>query len=158
MAKKQETPFAFDFSQFTGGFDPSKMTEEFTKAFSQFKLPGVDMNGIVAAQQKNLDALTAANQTAIAGFQAVAARQAEMMQQAVEASKAAAEDLMKSGTPQEAAVKQVELVKTTFEKTLTDVTEIAEMLAKSTNEANAAIKQRISDSLEEMKTLAANAK
>jgi len=158
MAKKQETPFAFDFSQFAGGFDPSKMTEEFTKAFSQFKLPGVDMNGIVAAQQKNLDALTAANQTAIAGFQAVATRQAEMMQQAVEASKAAAEDLMKSGTPQEAAVKQVELVKTTFEKTLTDVTEIAEMLAKSTNEANAAIKQRISDSLEEMKNLAANAK
>jgi phasin family protein len=158
MAKKQASPFDFDFSKYIGTFDPSKMTEEFTKAFSSFQMPGVDMNGIVESQKKNLEALTAANKTAVSGFQAVATRQAELMKQAMEASTAAAEELLKSGTPQEAAVKQVELVKTTFEKTLADMTEIAEMLAKSTNEANAAINKRISESLEEMKKLAAAAK
>ena len=158
MPKKQTSPFDFDFSSFAVNFDPTKMTEEFTKAFSSFKVPGVDMNAMLEAHQKNLDALTNANKTAFAGFQAIATRQAELMKQALESSSAAAEDMMKSGTPQEATVKQVDLVKTTIEKALADMTEIAEMLAKSTNEANAAINKRVLESLEEVKKIAESAK
>lgn len=158
MAKKQSTTFDFDPTKFAGGFDPAKLTEEFTRAFTAIKMPGIDMSGMLATQQKNLDALTAANKTAMSGFQEIATRQAELMKQALESSTAAAEDLMKSGTPKEAAVKQVELVKATFEKTLADMTEIAEMLAKTTNEANAAINKRIAESLDEMKKLAESAK
>jgi phasin family protein len=146
--------FALDFTKFAGSFDPSKMTEEFTKAFNQFKVPGVDFSEIIASQQKNLEALTAANQTAIAGIQAIAARQAEIMQQTMTATASAAQDLVKSGSPQIAASKQAELVKTTFEKALADMTEIAEMVAKSNSEAGSAINKRISESLEEVKKMA----
>ena len=158
MAKTQNPLFDLDFTKFAGNFDPSKMTEEFTKAFSQFKMPGVDVNEIIASQQKNLEALTSANKTAIAGIQAVATRQAEIMQQTMKATAAAAEGMVKSGSPQDAAAKQADLVKSTFEKALTDMTEIADMVAKSNAEAGAAINKRISESLEEVTKLATAAK
>ena len=158
MATNATNIFDLDFTKFAGNFDPSKMTEEFTKAFSQFKMPGVDMSGIIASQQKNLEALTSANQTAIAGIQAVAARQAEIMQQTMTTAAAAAEDMVKSGSPQDAAAKQADLVKSTFEKALTDMTEIADMVTKSNSDAGAAINARISESLEEVKKMALSAK
>ena len=158
MAKTANTLFDLDFTKFSGNFDPSKMTEEFTKAFSQFKLPGVDMSGIIASQQKTLEALTVANKTAIAGIQAVATRQAEILQQTMTATASAAADLIKSGTPQEAAAKQTDLVKSTFEKALSDMTEISEMVAKSNSEAGDAINKRITESLDEVKKIAKSAK
>ena len=148
----------FDFTKLSGSFDPSKMSEEFTKAFSQFKMPGVDVNEIIASQKKNMEALTAANQTAISGIQAVATRQAEIMQQTLTATAAAAEDLVKSGSPQDAASKQADLVKSTFEKALSDMTEIADMVTKSNTEASALINKRVSESLEEVQKLAQSAK
>ena len=157
MATTQNTLFDLDFSKFTGSFDPSKMTEQFTNAFSQFKLPGVDVNEIIASQQKNLEALTAANQTAIAGIQAVATRQAEIIQQTMTATATAAEGLVKSGTPQEAAAKQADLVKSTFEKALSDMTEIADLVTKSNTEAGAAINKRVNESLDEVKKIALSA-
>jgi phasin family protein len=147
-----------DFTKFAGSFDPSKMTEEFTKAFSQFKVPGVDMTGIIASQQKNLEALTAANKAAMEGMQAIAARQSEIMQQTMTATASAAEDLIKSSTPKEAAAKQSDLVKATFEKALADMTEIAQMVAKSNSEAGAAINKRITESLDEVKNMGKTAK
>lgn len=157
MAKTSNTLFDLDFTKFSGNFDPSKMTEQFTKAFSQFKLPGVDVNEIIASQQKNLEALTAANQAAIAGIQAVATRQAEIMQQTFSATSSAAEELVKSGTPQEAASKQADLVKSTFEKALSDMTEIAELVSKSNVEAGAVINKRVTENLEEVKKMALSA-
>ena len=92
------------------------------------------MNAIIASQQKNLDALTAANQTAIQGIQAVVTRQAEIMQQTMTATASAIEALTKSGSPQDATAKQAELVKSTFEKALADMTEIAEKIVKGLKE------------------------
>ncbi|MDX2506346.1 MAG: hypothetical protein QNL62_17960 [Gammaproteobacteria bacterium] len=54
MANTPGSIFDFDFTKLSGNFDPSKMTEEFSKAFTHFQLPGVDVNAIIASQQKNL--------------------------------------------------------------------------------------------------------
>jgi len=158
MAKTPGSIFDIDFTKFTGNFDPSKMTEEFTKAFSQFQFPGVDVSAIIASQQKNLEALTAANLAAMSVTQAVITRQAEIMQHTMTATASAAEDLSHSETPQEVSSKQTELVKTIFEKSLSDMTEIAEMVTKSNIEASAAINKRLSESLDEVKKLAHSAK
>lgn len=152
MAKKAN-PFEFDFSAFSADFDPAKMTAEFTKIAEKLKAGPVDMTAIMDSQRKNVEALTAANKTAVEGMQAVAKRQAELLSQAVEAASGAVESMTSAGTPQEAAAKQADLVKATFEKTLADMTEIAEMSAKANTAASAAINKRISESLEEMKKL-----
>ncbi len=105
-----------------------------------------------------MEALTTANQTAIEGIQAVATRQAEIMQQAMSTTASAAEDLIKSATPQDAAAKQAELVKSTFEKALSDMTGIADMVTKSNSEAGAVINKRVAESLEEVQKIATSTK
>ncbi len=66
---KPNNPFGdFDFTKM---MDPSKM-------MGDFKMSGVDMEKVVSSQRKNLEALTAANQLAIEGMQAIAKRQAEI--------------------------------------------------------------------------------
>ncbi len=158
MAKKANNPFFdFDIANVMGNFDPTKAVEEFTKYAEQYKVPGLDVDAIVASQQKNVEAITAANKTALEGLQAVAARQADLLKQAMESASTAVESISVSGTPQDAAAKQAELVKATFEKALSDMKEIAEIVAKSNSEAAETINGRISESLEEVKSLALKA-
>ena len=59
------------------------------KAFAGFTFPGFDVESLVAAQRRNLEALTQANQLAVEGIQAVARRQVEIARQAADEASAA---------------------------------------------------------------------
>ncbi len=115
MAKTNATP----------NFDP-------TAVFAQFKLPNVDVDSLVAAQQRNIEAVTAANTLAADGIKTLAARQAEVARSAIDEYVAAVGDLMALKDPQAGAAKQVEFAKSAFEKTITNMREFAE-LASATN-------------------------
>ena len=144
-------PFAnFDF----GKFDLSKF--DVTKMLGDVKIPGFDMQAIMDAQRKNIEALTAANQTAVQGIQAVAQRQAEILSQAMNEVSTVAQQLASSASnPQEMTAKQAELVRTAFEHALANARELAEMVSKSNTEAFAIINKRVTESLQELKTLVA---
>ncbi|MGB0681590.1 MAG: phasin family protein [Magnetovibrionaceae bacterium] len=150
-SKSQPT---FDLTAMMGEFDPSKYLEEFTKMAGEYKVPGVDVNILMETQRKNVEALSAANKVAIEGVQAIAKRQAEILQETLDGMKDTFETLAAAGTPQDAATKQVELTKAAFEKAVSNMKELSEMLAKSNGEATAAINARISESLDEVKKLA----
>ncbi len=151
MAKAPEFPV--DFSKIMGDFDPTKMAEEFTKAVKQFNLPGVDVDSLVAAQKKNMEALTNANRVAFEGAQAVAKRQAEILQETMNEASKGLDTISKSGSPPEAAAKQAELAKEAFERALGNMRELAEMVSKSREEATNTINGRISESLDEIKDM-----
>src|SRR3546814_13545099 len=51
---------------------------DLNKMLGDLKMPGFDPAAVAAAQQKNIDAITAANKRAIEGYQAIAKRQAEI--------------------------------------------------------------------------------
>ena len=125
---------------------------DFSKVLGEIKMPGVDVESILATQRKNIEAVTAANQLAIEGLQAVLRRQAEILRQSLEAAGTAATEVISAGTPEEKATKQAELLKTAFEKSLSNVRELAEMVAKSNTEAADVLAKRVSESLEEVKT------
>jgi phasin family protein len=145
-------PESFDFSKYFKGFDPAKMSEEMTKMLGQYKLPGVDMDSVVASQKKNVEALVAANRTAVEGFQAVAKRQAEILQETMSELTKAVQNLGKSaGSPKELVANQADLAKSIFEKSLANMRELAEMVTKSQNEATQHINARISATLDELK-------
>src|SRR5690606_5818899 len=57
---------------------------DFSKVLSDVQVPGVDIDAILASQRKNIEAVTAANQLAIEGMQAVLRRQAEILRQSLE--------------------------------------------------------------------------
>lgn len=137
--------------------DVSKFTDV-SKLMSEFKLPGVDVESAFAAQQKNIQALTAANQLAFEGFQAVARRQSEILRQTIEQTTSIVSELLAAGSPEEKVAKQADLVKAAFEKALANTRELAELVTKSNTEAADVINKRVSESLEELKSVVAKAK
>jgi phasin family protein len=143
-------PFAnFDFSK----FDLSKF--DITKMLGDVKIPGFDMQAVMDAQRKNIEALTAANQAAVQGMQAVAQRQAEILSQAMSEVSSIAQQLSTAGNPQEMTAKQTELARKAFEQALANMRELAEMVSKSNTEAFAIINKRVTESLQELKALVA---
>jgi len=144
-----KNPFLdFDVTKF---MDPAKFTD-FTKSLADFKVPGVDMEALLVAQRRNVEALTAANQLAAEGFQAVLRRQAEIMRQSMEEASSVLRDVMTAGTPEDKVAKQTELVQAAFEKAVANMKEMAEMVAKANTEAADVISNRVKENLEEIRT------
>ncbi|HXP97228.1 MAG TPA: phasin family protein [Telmatospirillum sp.] len=135
MAKQPETPFDFDISKFIG----------------DFKVPGLDVESLVASQRKNIEALTQANKLAFEGVQAVFKRQVEILRQTLEESSTVAKELVEVGTPQEKAIRQTELAKDAFERALSNSRELAEIIAKSNSEAFELLNKRFTQVLDEVK-------
>lgn len=144
----------FDVTKLMKEFDPTKMVGELSTMLKQYKMPGVDLDSIVASQKKNLEALTSANRSAFEGLQAVAKRQAEILQQTMNEASKAVDALAKAGSPQDVAAKQAELAKDAFERALGNMRDLAEMVTKANESATSTINGRISASLDELKELA----
>ncbi len=124
---------------------------DISKVLGDFKVPGLDVDAILATQRKNIEAVTAANQLAIEGLQAVLRRQAEIVRASVEEAGSYVNQVVAAGTPEEKAAKQAELVKVAFEKALSNIKELAELVAKSNTEAADVLSKRVSESLDEVK-------
>jgi len=144
-------PFAnVDFSK----FDFSKF--DMTKMLGDVKIPGFDMQMMMDAQRKNIEALNAANQAAVQGMQAVAQRQAEILSQTINEVSTIAQQLANASTnPQELTTKQAEIARKAFEQALANARELAEIVSKSNTEAFAIINKRVTESLQELKSLVA---
>ena len=128
------------------------LNTDFTKLFAEFKIPGFDMQSLVATQRRNIEAVQTANQLAVEGVQAVMRRQTEIIKSMVEESSTVLRDLMAQGAPQEKIAQQADLVKTAFEKALGNLRELTEMVAKSNTEAADVLAKRIGESLTELKS------
>jgi phasin family protein len=124
---------------------------DISKILGDFKVPGLDVDSIMASQRRNIEAVTAANQLAIEGLQAVLRRQAEILRQSMEEAGNLVGDLMSASAPEDKAARQAELMKVAFEKALANVKELAEMVAKSNAEAAEVLSKRVSESLDEVK-------
>jgi len=123
-----------------------------TKMMPDFKLPTFDFTAVLASQRKNFEALTAANQLALEGIQAVFRRQSELVRESLEESSKLVSDFLAVGTPEEKVVKNVDLVKGAFEKTLSNVKEVTTLISKSQSEASEVITGRVKEGIEEVKT------
>lgn len=142
MATKQQAEQFFDF-------DISKF--DISKYLGDFKVPGVDVDTLVSSQRKNIDALTQANKLAYEGFQAVIKRQAEILRQTVDEIAQATKDIAEPGNPQEKAAKQAELAKGAFERSLANLRELSEMVAKANSEAFDLLNKRFTQNLDEVR-------
>ncbi|WP_282607658.1 phasin family protein [Pelagibius sp. Alg239-R121] len=157
MANAAKTGNPFLDGDFNAFMDVSKFAKQFevpdlSKLTEQFAVPGVDTAAIMESQKRNMEAIVQANRLSFEGSQALMHRQGEIVRQAVEEASRAVQSLSTAGTADEVMSKQAELVKEAFERTLSNVRELAEMGAKSNQEAVEVLNQRVSDSLEELKS------
>lgn len=123
------------------------------KMFADLKVPGVDWESIMASQQKNITALTEANQRLIDGAQAVMQHQAEILQKSMAELTEASQEMMKQGDLQEGTQKRFELAKSSFEAAVANMQEVADVAGKSNGEALEIINKRATQALEEIKAV-----
>ena len=136
------------------GKNPFFPDVDFTKVMADFRLPTVDVEAVVAAQRKNIEALTQANQLAVEGVQAVARRQVEIARQAVEEYTALVRELSTPVAPEDRLAKQVDVVKGAVEKGLANARELTELATKANTEAFNVINKRFTEGLDEVRDFA----
>lgn len=136
MAK--DNPFA--------GFDVSKM-------MADFKVPGVDIESMLSAHKKNIEAWQKANERAAENFQSIVARQADMVRDTMGELAQTLQQISASTSPEDSAKRQTEVINRALETALNNLREIAEMTADSNREVFDVLNDRIMESMEEVREL-----
>jgi phasin family protein len=130
--------------------------DEMMKMFAEFRMPHfADMEGLAQAQRRNLEALSAANRIALEGAQAVARRHMEIVQASVTEMTEAMRSMTSTDNPQDRANHQAELLKSGYERAVSNMKEIADLIQKSNAEALGLLNKRFAEAMEEVKHLAA---
>lgn len=147
MSKNPLNPFMdTDFSKL---FDMPKL-------MGDFKVPNVDVDALMVAHRKNLEALSSANQAAFEGLQALARRQAELIRQGFEDTASLVNSVVSQQTPEDKIAKQAEVTKVTLERNVANLKELTELAARANYQAIEFISNRISEGLEELRSLVKN--
>lgn len=127
---------------------------DMTKVMADFRVPGIDVESVVASQRKNIEAFTQANQLAVEGFQAVARRQVEIARQAFEEFSSVVKEFTSPGSPEDRIAKQAEYSKQALEKSVANARELGEIVSKANTEAFAVLNKRVTESLDEVRDFA----
>ncbi|WP_426956577.1 phasin family protein [Muricoccus radiodurans] len=137
-----------DRSPFPPEMDPMRM-------LSEMRLPVLDLESLAAAQRRNLEALSAANRVALEGAQAVAKRHMEILQQSMSEMTEAVRGVSAGGDPQSQAAKQADLLKSTYERAVSNMKELADLIQKSNAEALTVLNRRFAEAMDEVRTMVA---
>jgi phasin family protein len=125
-----------------------------TKMFASFPMRPFDVEAVWAAQRRNFEALTQANQLAVEGVQALAKRQIEMTQQTLEDLSTMVREMAQPSSTEERIAKHTEYTKKMIDKGLTHGREIAAMAVKAGSEATDVLQKRTTEGLDEMRAFA----
>ncbi|MCP4395037.1 MAG: phasin family protein [Alphaproteobacteria bacterium] len=132
-------------------YDMKKLMSEFK--VPDFNVPSVDVDSIVDAQKKNVEAISEASQMAFEGAQAVMKRQGELAHKAMEEITSAVKDLSETSSPQEGITKQADVTKDALDRSLSNVSELTDMMTKSNQAVFDLLSKRINQVIEEYKDM-----
>jgi phasin family protein len=149
---RADTPTAASIPSFSSFAKlPAFNAASFTQAF---KLPGFDVTTVLDIQRRNVEALTAANQTVVQGLQTVVRRQGEIARQSVKQVQDLLSVKPSSASITETLVKRIDLAKTSYEKNVADARELGDIVVKVGSEAGDILSRRVVASLDEVKVAA----
>ena len=127
---------------------------DLTTAFKSMKMPAMpDMDVVLSAYRRNIEALSEANRVALEGAQAVARRHMEIMQQTMAELTDQLRGLSASETPKARAAKQAELLKHAYETAVTNMRDLGDLIQRSNQEAVGKLNHRVSEAMGEMQGL-----
>jgi phasin family protein len=131
---------------------------DFTKVMADFKFPGMDMEAMLASQRRNIETFSAANKVALEGAQAIAKRHMEIVQQSMTEMTEAMKALASPEAPQAKAAKQAEMMKAAYEKAVTNMRELADMIQRANGEALGLLNKRFAETMDEVKLMVEKSK
>ena len=126
---------------------------DMTKAMKDFNVPSLDMNALMEAQRKNMQAITVVNQAAFENFQSYIQRQATLMTQGIQVNANLMNAIMAAPTTQEKVMHQAEASKTAIDQCFSNVRDAAETLAKCNQQVMEIVSNRMTEGLEELRGL-----
>jgi len=123
---------------------------DFTKVWADMKMPEFNVDAMVVAQQKNIEAMNLANKTVVDSWQGFAKKQAELWQAAVEDTGVLAQDVASAKEPTDKVAKQAAFAKAAFENTLSTAREAQEIAANTANKTADIVSKRWAEGLDEV--------
>ena len=134
----------------------SFLDTDVTKYFAPFKMPAMDVDGVMASYRRNIEALTAANQCALEGVGAVVRRQAEIARDSVESYSKAVGELLADGSVDEKAARQADIARQAYDRAVANARELSDMIAKTSTEAFGLLNDRVREGFGEVQVIVAN--
>lgn len=133
--------------------DFSKLFDtEFSKHLPKFSGFPFDTATLLESQRKNVQAFAEIQKKALEGLQAAAQKQGELVSQMAQDNSALAHEIMNEGTPEQKIARQTDIAKKVYEKSISGMKEIGEILTKSNQGVTDIINKRVSATLTEVKT------
>ena len=131
--------------------DATSYIEMLRKFGSDLGLPKLDIDKLIEAQKKNIDALSQSAQVAAQGAQSVAQKQREVMEAGLLEATALARGYQPLGKLQDNLALQTEFAKKVFEIAVKGAQESTTTARQSTGEAVKIIQNRLKESFEELR-------
>jgi phasin family protein len=136
-----KNPFAGFFAQ-----------NDFAKLFKDYQAAPFDMKTFFETQRKNMQAMTEAQQTAIEGMRSLAQRQSEIFTELLSENSSIAKSMIGEGTAEEKFAKNAHLFKTAYERSIKNMRELSDIVAKTSAEASNVINKRVTATMTEIQT------
>jgi len=133
---------------------PSFFDFDVTKMFPDFRMRPFDVEAVLAAQRRNLEALSQANQLAVEGVQALARRHIELTRQSFEDFSTLVRDLSQPASAEDRIAKNTEYAKQLLEKGVNHGREMALLATKAGTEAAEVLHKRATEGLDEIRAFA----
>lgn len=129
-------------------------TETFADIFARFgrelKLPGMDVDSILAHHRRNFEALERSARVLVEGGSSVASRQHELMKRTLEQVAENARSFQPTLDPSDAFRRQTDLARKTFEAAIENVEDLSEILSKSGSESFSILRRRMEAAIQEI--------
>ena len=133
---------------------PNFFDFDVTKMFADFRYRPFDVEAVWAAQRRNIEALSQANQLAVEGVQALARRQIELTRETFEGFSTLLRDMAQPASAEDRIAKNTEYAKQVLEKSVSNGREIALLATKAGTEAADVLRKRACEGLDELREFA----
>jgi phasin family protein len=125
---------------------------DFKKMFDELRIPQMpDIEAVLGAHRRNLEALSEANRLALEGAQTVARRHMEIIQSTMSGLTQTLREIAATDTPNERGAKHAELLKQAYEDAVCNTRELGDLIQKSHSDAMDKLNRRFSEAMTEMK-------
>jgi phasin family protein len=125
---------------------------DFSQFMASMPMPmAPEISALMETHKRNLMALAAANKLIFEGAQAITQRQMEVMRRQITDLTQATTMLATVAEPKERTLRQTELLKGAYEKSVGDLREVEDLLRKSSAEALDLIHSRFVAAMDEVK-------
>jgi phasin family protein len=149
----QPSDLLIDWMRTISSLDATKGVEPVFDFLAGLKVPGVDMDALVASQRGNLGALTESNQAILDGAKLVGQWQVKILQETMQQLSESFAGLAQVASPRELMTAETELAQKALATALGQMRELAQIMTDANKQAAEVIARRVPESLEEIKDI-----